>query len=316
MITGDGPVSKCSYRHIYKPETASDHLPTAAAELLNREHSPSAMLVDHFSAYPLQNISNRQLQQLGETLWRWNLCGRCNGHGFCSTIECPWSHSKRLSKYWAWYKNIVGAYVPELFTKEPALRTHDDLLDIIRFIKTSPDTPRVQLTKEYFAGRNGPDNLNNADMVPAATDRNRAFNIAASVLFMVHCAPLRDAADFFEDAYLPLPWRNEVSATRYIVEAFPATEHPYFDKDRPSKSLDIASMLTAKQLKKAGLRCVATSGLHNHLNFDRDEGTVQIFHRTSILKESLKADLAASDADPDSFVFRLVNPALFRFLDD
>jgi hypothetical protein len=274
------------------------------------------MLVDHFSAYPLQNISNRQLQQLGETLWRWQLCGHCNGLAFCSTTECPWSHAKRLSKYWTWYKDIVGAYVPELFTNEPALRTHDDLLAIIRFIKTSPETPRGQLTKEYFASRNGPDNSNNAELVPAATDRNRAFNIAASVLFMVHCAPLRDAVDFLEDAYLPLPWRNEVSATQYMLEAFPATEHPYFDKERPSKGLDVAGALTAKQLKKAGLRFVATSGLHNHLNLDREEGTVQIFHRTSILKENLKADQTATDTTSDNFVSRLVILAPWTFLHD
>lgn len=254
------------------------------------------------SAYPLHDITDKQLQQLGKTLWQWQLCGQCEGRASCCSATCPWSRSKRLSKYWIWYKETVGAYVPEFVTKEPALRTHEDFLGIIRTIKTNPDTLRGQLTYQYFTNRTRPGTSSSDQVVPAATDQNRAFNIAAQILFMVNCTPLQEALDFVEHSYVPFSWRSEASATRFFTEAFSTSEHPYFDKDGFSKGVDVRSMLAAKHLKKAGLHFEATNDLRAHLSLDRKQGIVRVFHRTAILKENLRAYQQGDESISSNFV--------------
>ena len=239
-------------------------------------------------AYPLQNINNEQLQKLAKVLWKWEFCGQCEGHSHCSNWECPWARSKKLSKYWLWYKETIGAYVPDFLTKEAALRTHDDLLNIIKAIKTNPDTPRGQLTQQYFASRGALEGWSDSNSFPATTDQSRAFNIAANVVFMVNCAPLREASDYIEHHHLPIAWRNEVSATRFISEAFPTTEHPYFDKGGSQSGRDILKTLSATRMKKAGLHFEPTNDLRDHLSLDHKKGIVRVFHRTAVLKETLK----------------------------
>jgi hypothetical protein len=124
--------------------------------------------------------------------------------------------------------------------------------------------------------------------VPVTTDQARAFNIAAQVLFMVNCTPFQDVYDSTEHSYVPFSWRREASASRLITEAFPTTEHSYFDNDGSAKGADVLSMLAAKHLQKAGLHLEATDDLRAHLSLDSKRGTVRIFHRTSILKETLR----------------------------
>lgn len=157
----------------------------------------------------------------------------------------------------------------------------------------------------YFSARNRPAGAapwsgwcweDSDPAIPSPGDQTRAFNLAAHILCMVNCTPLQEASDdFTEYSYVPLSWRNENSAVGFIHEAFPVTEHPYFDKDGKPKRLDITNSLAAKYLKKAGLRFEATDDLRAHLNLDRKKGVVQVFHRTAVLKELLRAGVRKND---------------------
>ncbi|ORY17649.1 hypothetical protein BCR34DRAFT_621819 [Clohesyomyces aquaticus] len=94
------------------------------------------MSTDVAFAYPLHEVADSKLQDLS-----------------CPRVHCPGSRSKRLVKFWHWYKETTGPYVPELFTQNPALGSHDDPLDILRLVKSISDVSRSELTQEYFSGR-------------------------------------------------------------------------------------------------------------------------------------------------------------------
>jgi hypothetical protein len=251
------------------------------------------MSVELSFAFPLHIVVDTDLQNLGRELWNWQLCGKCNGSASCANMHCPWSRGKRLGRFWTWYKGITGMYVPELFCLNPALRSHSDLLGIIRLMKTHPDAPRVHLTQQYFANRDDA-----AIKIPDPTDQLRAFNIAARVLLMVNCGLSHESIEILEYAQLPRPWRNDMSISQFVIEIFPTSNHPYFeDLSELSDNLAIRKAVAASSLKKrANLRLEPTDDLRNHLRLDRKQGTVQIFHQTAVLKESLIAGHALHPA--------------------
>jgi hypothetical protein len=64
--------------------------------------------------------------------------------------DCSWPRSGRLARFFEFYSEVTLAYVPELHPGcQPALRGHDDVLDIIETLKTNAEKPRAQLTKDY-----------------------------------------------------------------------------------------------------------------------------------------------------------------------
>src|ERR1700755_3298568 len=104
------------------------------------------------SPYPLRSVSETQLKKLCQTLWNWQLCGDCESARPCMSTSCPWQRSKRLAGFFDYYREITASYVPELQPGTiPALRTHEDILEIIQALKAEPDLPRSQLTQDYFS---------------------------------------------------------------------------------------------------------------------------------------------------------------------
>ena len=262
------------------------------------------MSIDDSFAYPLRDVTDADLQNLGRTLWNWELCGTCDNQPSCSKVQCPWRRAKRLGRFWSWYKETTAAYVPELLCRNPALKSHGDLLDLMRTIKSKPDISRSDLTVEFFANRK-----DTANKLPDPADQSRAFNIAARFLLMVNCALSHRSIEILEHGYIPFLWRNDLSASRFISEAFPTTDHPYFDDDEATlKSRNIKTAIAAKSLRKqAGLRFEATDDLRDHLKLDHKEGTVQIFHQTAVLKENLLASHSMDDtATVSDFIHRYV----------
>lgn len=251
------------------------------------------------SPFPLASTSDAQLQMLGQVLWDWELCGGCNKQTVCTSVGCPWNRAKRLGRFWGYYKEVTASYVPELLTESsPALRTHEDLLDILRLLKAQPDTPRSQLTREYFSRR--PDEEGKC---PPVSDQNRALNLAVRVLLMVNCAVPHQYSGILESGDQCVPWQGSTSINQFIAEAFPKTYHPYLnDVEGSMKTVDIKNALMAKTLKQqAELRFEATNNIYNHLKLDRKQGVVQIFHHSAVLKENLRASqhvqTAANNSD-------------------
>ncbi|PSN71043.1 hypothetical protein BS50DRAFT_570448 [Corynespora cassiicola Philippines] len=235
-------------------------------------------------AYPLQQCSDAQLQNLGRALWDWELCGKCSGQPHCKEHECPWFRANRLRKFWAWYRNLTAMYVPELHTSEVALRKHEDIIDIIQLMRSHPDTPRAQLMREYFTKRSQEEGK-----LPAAVDRLRAFNIVGKILYMVNCACSYQSVEALEYDLETCIWRNDMTANQFIIESFPMNSHPYFsDGEISSKHRNIKSLISAMNLKKKlGLRFEPTSDLKSHLKLDQNHGILYVFDCTAVLKEYL-----------------------------
>jgi len=244
------------------------------------------------SPFPLEHVSDQQLQQLCEVLWGWEICLCCKAEQCCTTADCPWPRSHRLAGYFAFYKDITALYVPEFLPgSHPALRNHGDLFDIIRVLKTQPDVPRSQLTQNHFSNRDG----GNAPM-PPISDQDRAVSLAVRAMTMIKCSAEKQSLDFIELGTKPLQWRQEISLSQFMTEAFPKTSHPAFsEKQNTGSSVELKAQLTAQRLKKiAGLKFQPTSDLGKHLELDQKRGVVQIFHHTAFLTEPLIASQSIS----------------------
>ncbi|KIW26149.1 uncharacterized protein PV07_09269 [Cladophialophora immunda] len=244
------------------------------------------------SPFPLEHVSDQQLQRLCEVLWSWKICLSCKAGQGCTTPHCSWPRSQRLAGYFAFYKDITALYVPEFLPgSHPALRSHEDLFEIIRVLKSQPDVPRFQLTKHYFSTRDG----GNAPM-PPISDQDRAVSLAVRAMAMVKCSAEKQSLDFVELGTKSLQWRQEISLSQFVTEAFPETSHPALsEKDNTGSSLEIKAQLTAQRLKKiAGLKFQPTSDLGEHLKLDQKLGVVHIFHHTAFLTEHLIASQSIS----------------------
>jgi hypothetical protein len=238
------------------------------------------------SPYTLGRVASSDLQKLCEVLWGWQLCHGCKSGQQCASLECPWQRSRRLALFFDYYRDVTMSYVPELLPgNHAALRTHNDVFDIIQIIKAWPDLPRSQLTKEYFSSRD-----NGQSPLPPLTDQNRAFNLAVRIMTMVNCSANHQQSDVLELGRQPVIWRNDMSMSQFLHEAFPKTDHPSLtENDRAGNLPDIKVPLAAKRLKKLGLRFQTTDDPRNHLKLDHRSGTVEIYHHTAYLKEHLIA---------------------------
>lgn len=237
------------------------------------------------SPYPLSSTSATHLQILCEELWGWEICSGCKLNLGCSTSSssCPWPRSERLSVFFGYYKLITSSYVPELLHGKPiALRTHDDVVDIIRHIKRHPNVPRQDLTRSYFSARDG------EEILPPEVDRNRAFNLAVAIMAMVNCSTSKQSSGFLELGSEAIPWREDVPFSKFIDDAFPKTNHPSLNDSQTSTTRKLKAALAAKRLRRvAGLKFQATNDLRNHLLLDQEAGILLIFHQTPVLKENL-----------------------------
>ena len=242
-------------------------------------------------AFPLRTSDEAQLRELGQALWDWNLCGVCSEDSNCSRPSCPWSRQKRLQVFWKRYKSITEAYVPEFSPEKPALSSHDDLLKIIRVIRSRYGVPRQELMRCCFADRL-PDAFSHA----VDTDQNRAMNIAASIMFLTNCGTSYECADFLEDGGSSVTWQDDVAASTFVAGAYPVKVHPYFDEtSQEYNAVAVIEMLTAKRLVNAGFKIVPTDDLRSHLTLDycRKKRELRVFHCPAVLREML---LASKDA--------------------
>jgi hypothetical protein len=236
------------------------------------------------SFFVLQTTATKDLQELGQCLWRWQLCGGCTGKTTCFDARCPWSRAKRQNAFWDRYKALTAAYMPELTTPRPALRSHADLLALIQLIQTRPQATREQIAQCHF-GRQRDDEVG----TPAILDQHRAMNLAASILFSLDCGGIYESADLVEEGSSSLLWRSAVSASEFLLEAFPERPHSTVAPGKePSEWPVIAAAVSGKEVQKVlGFDLEATTDLRSHLMLDHRRRVLKIFHCTAMLRETL-----------------------------
>ncbi|KAH8649061.1 hypothetical protein BX600DRAFT_442333 [Xylariales sp. PMI_506] len=241
------------------------------------------------SAYPLEKVDETDLKKLCQALWGWKLCYSCrNGLECDGSNKCAWKRAPIFANYFAFYRDVTSSYVPELlYGHQPALRSHEDVADIIRLIKDRPNDLRSHLTHDYFSQRDG------GAKPPSPADQHRAFNTVIKVMTMVNCSAERQPSGVLdlgvELGTLPMPWHAGATFAGFLSRAFPKADVGYLNfLDHAGKSWDVKSAITARRLEKlARLSFRGTDDLRNHLRLDSRAGVVEIYHYTSVLKEHL-----------------------------
>jgi hypothetical protein len=112
------------------------------------------------------------------------------------------------------------------------------------------------------------------------TDQHRAFNLALRVMTMVDCSAKSQFLDICELGPKPVVWRNDQSVHDFVSSTF------HFGNNLNN---EINNQLNAKRLQDAGLKFQGTDDLNNHLNLDRKNGVIQIYHHTTFLRTYLIA---------------------------
>lgn len=247
------------------------------------------------SIFPLAKVTTSQLRNLCKVLWAWELCDDCDAGKDCRSGVCPWSQSARLEPFFSYYREITASYVPVLLAGSvPSLRTHEDLLAVIKTLKQDPQVRRSMLTKTHFCKAA---DARGETILPPVLDQNRAFSLAARAMTMVNSSVENQSDGLLESGALPATWQSDTSFSEFIQGAFPAEDEGDHAQGNPRQQLMPArsgkwASVTAKRLKKlAGLELVPTDNLQNHLRLDMKAMTVDIYHHTSVLKEHLAASV-------------------------
>lgn len=242
--------------------------------------------------FPLEKITESQLQQLGQVLWSWQPCQDCHNDKQCETLDCPSQRLKRLGRFLGQYKDLTASYDPNVSADEqPVLSSHEDLFEIIKTLKSEPDLPRVQLTDKLFADRSG--------QRPPADRLDSAVNLAIRVMVMVNCSAQRQSTGLSEYGAYSILWRSDVTFSQFISSIFPLADHPDLNNDDPESSIAMKTALRARKLiKRAGLTIQPTNDLRSHLKLNRKNSVVEIYHHTAFLKEHLR--LTKDDAENTS----------------
>lgn len=227
--------------------------------------------------------SDSDLRELGQVLWSWELCDGCRFGRRCATSNCPSQRIKRLGRFFDYYKDVTGSYESEVEPgKVPALKTHQDLFDIVMKLKSNPDLTRAQLTNDIF-------NYLGGQKQTSIVDQDAAVNLAVRVMLMVNCSAQRQSPGLLEHGIYHSRWNSDVAFSQFIGDIFPMTDHPGLNNNSARPFLDMRAALTARKLKKrAGLKFRPTDDLRSHLKLDQRNGVVEIYHHTAFLKEHLR----------------------------
>jgi hypothetical protein len=166
----------------------------------------------------LGEIDEHQTRNLYASLWDWDLCASCRDglDTACDSFSCPGPRMKQLGSFNDLCREATSRYLPEFTAyKDPALRNYDDLIEIIRFIRGTPATPRWQLTVDYFADRARKENHQEQ---PDIHDQERAGSLAGRILTMVNCSTeLNHVEAFLEERSRLVTWASTDSLTKVHV---------------------------------------------------------------------------------------------------
>lgn len=200
---------------------------------------------------------------------------------------CSSERASRLKDYFDYYKTLVATYEPDIGPGEQAaLRTHEDVIAIIKILKSEPQLVRAKLQDKLMANRS-------EDRIPSANDLDGAVNLAVKTMTMINCSTQHQSWNLLEHGAYQVPWRSDVAFAQFIIDAFPTTDHPIINDVDFEPLRDIKSALMARKLKKRiGLKIRPTNDLRSHLKLDRKNHAVEIFHHTAFLKEHLRLTMS------------------------
>jgi hypothetical protein len=238
-------------------------------------------------SFPLAIVPPESLASICQVLWGWRPCTDWVFKGrTCGNRDCPCERAAVLEPFFDFYRLATTGYLPEdVGDPHPALTSHHDLLQIILVILRNPNTPRSQLTADHF-GTQCP----KGDKDLQASDRDRAFNLAARIISMVQPSAGQQFEGLLEAGIQPAVWCDNTSFTGFLTSVFPKRQQPALSCNPHAKvsPSTLLSSITSHRLKKvAGLDIIPTSDLREHLALDAKKGTVSVFHYTSVLKEHL-----------------------------
>ncbi|KAL6922380.1 hypothetical protein FSHL1_006339 [Fusarium sambucinum] len=258
---------------------------------------PTDSMFDLSSPYPLKDLTDQDLRNLVLVLWNWKLCDNCKvapGQQPCSPQTCAGARWSRMKLFFDYYRKCTAEYVPDMVVgAPPALQSHTDLMSIIRTLKDSPDKTRAELTGDCF-----PDGGD--DQMPMPSDQNRALDLALRVMTMITCSLEARSADTLEAGLQPATWAHDMTWPQFISSVFPTTDYSGLEEGAATFR-QINDRVTARRLSKvARLSFVPTNELSNHLKLNQKDGTVELFHHTSFLKETL----IASQVNTESYMSR------------
>ncbi|CAI0645159.1 unnamed protein product [Colletotrichum noveboracense] len=235
--------------------------------------------------YILNQTTDAEIRELCHALWDWNACQNCQSLYSCDNAACPWSRLTSLKTYFDFYKDTTACYAPETFN--PALRSHGDLIAIIRFVRDRPSTRRDDLVEEYFNSRNEMVQVNEED-------KQRAFNMAVRILLIISCCADNHSGSLLGDTE-PSVWHRDESLNNFVSATFPKRDHPSQNEDNISL-LSLRQTIRATKLKKiARISFRGTNDIRNHLKLDQTNGVVELYHHTAALKECLKASKTSAN---------------------
>lgn len=105
--------------------------------------------------YPLAQCHTGDLKSICRILWDWAPCEGCQNDEPCNDFTCSWHRYVRLGKtFETFYKAVTSKYVPDFQPDVPyALRSHADVVAIIRLLKTNKGKTLSDLTSQYFGSR-------------------------------------------------------------------------------------------------------------------------------------------------------------------
>ncbi|KAI0597235.1 hypothetical protein F4775DRAFT_263620 [Biscogniauxia sp. FL1348] len=272
------------------------------------------MFSSYESIYPLTKVSRNDLSKLCEALWNWEPCADWTADRICQhspSLGCCYQKAERLRPFFEFYRDVTAYYVPELDSDcSPAIQSHDNLIDIIRCIKSHADKPRLQITVEYFSARSKP----GYQQLTPSNDQNRAFSLASRVITMLLCSVEGQTDGLLEAGSQPSIWHSDRSFNQFIDTAIPRHGQvrlgPYHNL-APQADLPLGS-ITAKRLRKvAKLTLIPTNDIRDHLLLDKTKGTVAVYHYTSVLKEHLEAASRSSTKQEANLPNALVLETLY-----
>jgi len=259
-------------------------------------------------AGPLQNIAtletvtDDQKVQLAKTLWGWTPCENCLGLR-CVTRTCPSRRMARLDTFFKYYGKMTASYVPSLLPgTRPAIQSHNDITEIIKLLKDNPDKTRSQLINDHFSSPN-----QQTQNAPTDQDKNRAFDLAVRILVMVNSSSDLKATNRLEAGEDSAVWSEDETFTKFMETSFPkstaiAHNNPQNNPQRGQNNnatprlANIKALIRAKRLKRiANLKLEPTDDIKNHLHLNHENGTVEIYHHFSVLKEDLMLTKAAAN---------------------
>ena len=228
--------------------------------------------------FPLSRPSSRIWDHVCKTVFDWEDCIACSSQGKCLAENCSWIKRPAIASYLQFYAAITSRSMDD-----DVLHSHQDLLEIVDFIRHHPDKPRRNLVQEYQAThcRIAPD-----------SDFSRAFDLAMSALVMVPCSQ----PNFFDSRMGVNPghsvWLDNLSGRTFFVSKIKQC-----GQSGPARATRLAG-LSAARLDACGIKLSPTNDFQKHLLYDSESKCVYLFHHIGFLKECLARNRANASAAP------------------